>query len=330
MFDSRSFFHPGSSRASVLRLDGDPGGVCAICCEATGLALTSAPRERVGELFRKVGSDRQALCPDQPAVYLLEGRAADGRAIAREGKSLHPRQRLPDHWGDHAKDFCARVLVFTGPPITEKIAQVIECLVARQLRHVKRAEHCSDGPTMPTAAPYDWLAGYFAFLTLRSLAPALAIDYLEPRDASDVASFANSRAGFEARAVTAILEGQSDRGAPRPNGALRQMQWGDYATVAERRADGWLLCAGSEIKKVAAESTRVWHRTVRAELMQGRGAVEVLGFPDRLALRVDYPLPSLVAVTKFVRGTLAGEANWQQFAGADDSAEPVAFNPEMR
>jgi len=34
--------------------------------------------------------------------------------------------------------------VFTGPLITEKIAQVIECLVARQLRHVNRADHCSD------------------------------------------------------------------------------------------------------------------------------------------------------------------------------------------
>jgi hypothetical protein len=108
-FDSRSFFHPGSSRASVLRLDGGPGGVCAVCCEATGLALASAPLERVGELFRKVGRDRQAHCPDQPAFYLLEGRKENGCAIAREGKSLHPRQRLPDHWGDITPRIFARV-----------------------------------------------------------------------------------------------------------------------------------------------------------------------------------------------------------------------------
>jgi hypothetical protein len=306
VFDSQSF-QPGE--LAYVRRDFDPDGIRAVRCPVSGLTFGTALREQLPELLATLGDPG-------PAVYLLHGH--DGaRAWVREGVALDPGARIPQHWRDPDLATCHRISVFAGARLTEATAKIVECLLARQLGHVQAVDHRSRGAAMPCLEPADWQAGYAAVLHLRSLAPAIAIQFLEPTGRSDVASFRNCLEGYRAHGARTVVDLRRELlQDPRPlRGQLYQSTWGDYKAVAmQKDAHGWVLLAGSEIRRQAVESAPTSLGAGRARRGVHKRAAPVKGFPDRLLLHCDLTFGSRDALNKAFRGG-GGRDRWKPLPG---------------
>lgn len=311
MFDSR-MFQP--AELEYIRRDFDPNGIRAIRCRESELILGIGPREQFQELLATLGWPG-------PAVYLLFGPAE--QPWGREGTALDPAERIPEHWRDPELAGCNRVCIFAGTRLTEGVAKVVECLLARQLGHVRAFEHRSRGPAMPGVHPAEWQAGYSAFLHLRSLAPAVAIQGLEPRETGDVASFRSSLEGFRVHGSRTVFDLRRDflPEARSVRGPLYRSAWGDYlAAAVQKDARNWVLLAGSEIRKQAVDSASPFLHKLREDLVASGQAAPVQGFPDRLLLMVDLSFRSRDALNKSFRGG-GGRDRWVPVASFGRNAE---------
>jgi hypothetical protein len=267
--------------------------------------------EHYSQLVKRVGAGR-AEC-----VYLLDGAVGDQR-IAREGQTGNAGVRFSAHWNDRELRSISHVAILVG--LTESGAVALECLLARQIRHIDRARHLSRGPVIASVDPGSWIIAERALLFFRQAAQMVGIDYLEPASPTDVAAYFFSAAGFRDRCLgdardrreRQILNGKTDWGP------LLALDWGDYVAIAEEREGVFWLLAGSEIRLASVTSATDRHASIRKDLINAGQAAVVRGCPDRLEILADLAIGgSKASLTKFALGGVPGDPNrWLEFSPA--------------
>lgn len=287
-----------------------------------GLVFGYSHFEHHSELVKRVGA-RRAEC-----VYLLDGAVGDQR-IAREGQTGNVGVRFSTHWNDRELRSISHVAVLVG--LTESGALALECLLARQIRHVDRARHLSRGPVMASVDPGSWITAEGALLFFRQAAQMVGIDYLEPASPTDVAAYFFSAAGFRDRCLgdarnrreRQILNGKTDWGP------LLALDWGDYVVIAEERNGVFWLLAGSEIRLTSVTSAADRHSSIRKDLIDAGQAAVVRGCPDRLEILVDLAIGrSKAALTKFTMGGAPGDPDrWLEFRPKPTPDAPFPSSP---
>jgi hypothetical protein len=286
------------------------------------LVFGYAPFDQYVGLIKRVNAGR-AEC-----VYLLDGAHGDKR-IAREGQTGSPLARFSKHRSDPNLRGVTHIAILVG--LTGSSALALECLLARQIRHVDRAQHVSRGPVVADVDPSSWIIAERAALFFRQAAEIVGIDYLEPSSPTDVASYWNAVAGYRDRCLgDARQRRKSQILNKRPGwGPLLELEWGDYVAIAEERKGVFWLLAGSEIRMATVNSAAEKHAVIRKNLLAGGQATEIRGCPDRLEILVDLEMGrSKAGLTKFALGGAPGDPDrWREFRPKPTPDAPFPSSP---
>jgi hypothetical protein len=288
------------------------------------LTLGIAPRDQTRALISRVNPYHS------PSTYLLEGMNDDNWAV-REGRSIRVGGRIPNHANDPRLDFYDRVAIFAGPVLRNDDTKVVECLWSRQIAHVDKVMHFSGGPEMPNVDPSAWRAGGEAYLRSLHMAPMVGINYLQPNAIDDVATIENAEVGFLDRWSPNSVEWRNSQFLRDSSGcgALMEFAWGDFVAIAECREGEFWLVKGSQIRAIPVECAPKWHRQRRETLAAKRLTGPVLGYPDRVKLKVDLLVGGSVAsLTQFVKGSADSSTDcWREFQPRFSSGS--SHSPQM-
>lgn len=264
-----------------------------------------------------------------PSAYLLAGMwPACGGAAVYVGETGNLGRRLQEHAADEGKAFAAEVFAIVSPTgrlskddcvhFQKPLSELVE--EGGVARLVKGTNPCKANVSPERAAELN-----------RMLAQALPLlvdagcRYLVP-EPQPVAGAITPVALTSAPVAAPPFEDDDgdDEGGPMeigvttvPIGAEEQeLAYGDLWARGYKHEDGFVVAAGSEMRKVANPSANELTVDRRTKLIEQGAVVPIDGMDDRYRLRCAVKFPTLPIAAKVLTGAHVGSEKWRPLNAA--------------
>ncbi|MDO9294455.1 hypothetical protein [Bradyrhizobium sp.] len=293
----------GASSTLIHRTNGDVAGVREAIDELTGLTVTAFPMTMIREIM-----PARAM---MTAAYVLAG----FRRVYM-GETTRIGRRLYDHSVDQSKSFASEVFVITKfglDPLGKVAALYLQAHLTRAaedaglVRVQKGTGAQAIDPPLRHAAPYFQMAMIAERLLFDAGCVAFhggsaAEPFVQPHDAAGLTptlDIEDDAAPIEI-GVTAT-----------PGGAPEyQLAYGDLWARGYAAATGFVVTAGSEVRREVNQSVNPILHTRRDELAEAGVLAGIPGLSDRQRLTVSVWFPSPAIAAKVVTGAHVAGSKW--------------------
>jgi hypothetical protein len=292
-----------ASSTVVHRAGADVAGVREAIDELTGLTVTAFPMSMVREIKPSYAM--------MTACYMLAG-----SGLVDIGESSRIGRRLYDHSVDSAKAWAQEAFVISRPDLLDPMAALyLQAYLTRAAEEAalvkvqKGTGAQAIDPSRRYAGPYCQMAEIAMRLLFDAGCSAFHVNACIPQSLQSpetgglapVAADTEDDDGPIEIGVSAIPADATEH---------RLAYAGLWARGYEAAGGGFVVTAGSEVRREINDSANKILRTRRAELLEAGVLADIPGLGDRLRLTDAVWFPSSAIAAKTVTGAHVGSSKW--------------------